>query len=195
MAAILHSPNNALPFSSQLNLTHITQRPTRRRVLPSAACCVPLQSLRATRTTTTSRFTGLRKEPSELASELFTKRRSRGSWWQFADGCVSSKGLGLKAVMAAASFGMPADRGDMGLYDPSFDKDSCGVGFVAELSAQPNRKIVSISTFRFLLCKTKLREFDTIDRSSENYVAGNWTCEWHRSHTQEADIKYAYMLS
>jgi glutamate synthase (NADPH/NADH) len=38
---------------------------------------------------------------------------------------------------------MPADRGDMGLYDPSFDKDSCGVGFVAELSAQPNRKIVT----------------------------------------------------
>lgn len=55
--------------------------------------------------------------------------------------------------MSAASFGMPADRGDMGLYDPSFDKDSCGVGFVAELSAQPNRKIVSISTIRFLLCK------------------------------------------
>ena len=143
MAAILHSPNNALPFSSQLNLTHITQHPIRRRVLPSAACCVPLQSLRATRTTT-SRFTGLRKEPSELASEFSTRRRSRG-WWQFADGCPS-KGLGLKAVMSAASFGMPADRGDMGLYDPSFDKDSCGVGFVAELSAQPNRKIVSIST-------------------------------------------------
>lgn len=155
MTAILHSPNNGLQFSSQLNLIHITQCPPRRRVLPSAACCVPLQSLRATRTTT-SRFTGLRKESSELASELFTRRRE---WWQFADGCASSKGLGLKAVMSAASFGMPADRGDMGLYDPSFDKDSCGVGFVAELSAQPNRKIVSIGTFRVLLCKLNCVNF------------------------------------
>ena len=33
--------------------------------------------------------------------------------------------------------------GDLGLYDPSFDKDSCGVGFVAELSAVPSRKTVS----------------------------------------------------
>jgi hypothetical protein len=32
--------------------------------------------------------------------------------------------------------------GPLGLYDPSFDKDSCGVGFVAELSAIPSRKTV-----------------------------------------------------
>jgi glutamate synthase (NADPH/NADH) len=31
----------------------------------------------------------------------------------------------------------------MGLYDPSFDKDSCGVGFVAELNGQSNRKTVT----------------------------------------------------
>ncbi|ONK69929.1 uncharacterized protein A4U43_C05F28330 [Asparagus officinalis] len=31
----------------------------------------------------------------------------------------------------------------LGLYDPSFDKDSCGVGFVAELSGEYNRKTVS----------------------------------------------------
>ncbi|KAJ3670906.1 hypothetical protein LUZ60_008332 [Juncus effusus] len=30
----------------------------------------------------------------------------------------------------------------VGLYDPSFEKDSCGVGFVAELSAEPNRETV-----------------------------------------------------
>lgn len=29
-----------------------------------------------------------------------------------------------------------------GLYDPSFDKDACGVGFVAELSKVPTRKTV-----------------------------------------------------
>ncbi|KAJ6808958.1 glutamate synthase 1 [NADH], chloroplastic isoform X1 [Iris pallida] len=31
----------------------------------------------------------------------------------------------------------------LGLYDPSFDKDSCGVGFVAELSGESNRKTVT----------------------------------------------------
>ncbi|KAL6610621.1 hypothetical protein ACP70R_040590 [Stipagrostis hirtigluma subsp. patula] len=30
----------------------------------------------------------------------------------------------------------------IGLYDPSFERDSCGVGFIAELSAQPSRKTV-----------------------------------------------------
>lgn len=31
----------------------------------------------------------------------------------------------------------------IGLYDPSFERDSCGVGFIAELSAVPSRKTVS----------------------------------------------------
>lgn len=31
----------------------------------------------------------------------------------------------------------------LGLYDPSFDKDSCGVGFVAELSGESSRKTVT----------------------------------------------------
>lgn len=31
----------------------------------------------------------------------------------------------------------------LGLYDPKFDKDSCGVGFVAELSGETSRKTVS----------------------------------------------------
>lgn len=30
----------------------------------------------------------------------------------------------------------------LGLYDPSYDKDSCGVGFVAELSGTANRQTV-----------------------------------------------------
>jgi glutamate synthase (NADPH/NADH) len=32
----------------------------------------------------------------------------------------------------------------IGLYDPSFERDSCGVGFIAELSGDPSRKTVSI---------------------------------------------------
>ncbi|CAK9318191.1 unnamed protein product [Citrullus colocynthis] len=31
----------------------------------------------------------------------------------------------------------------LGLYDPSFDKDSCGVGFVAELSGETSRKTIT----------------------------------------------------
>ncbi|KAM0039067.1 putative glutamate synthase (NADH) [Helianthus debilis subsp. tardiflorus] len=31
----------------------------------------------------------------------------------------------------------------LGLYDPGFDKDACGVGFVAELSGESNRKTVT----------------------------------------------------
>lgn len=31
----------------------------------------------------------------------------------------------------------------LGLYDPAFDKDSCGVGFIAELSGENNRKTVT----------------------------------------------------
>lgn len=54
------------------------------------------------------------------------------------------KGLGLRPVLAGLS-GVP--EGNLGLYDPSFDKDACGVGFVAELSAKPNRKIVSAIRF------------------------------------------------
>lgn len=30
----------------------------------------------------------------------------------------------------------------LGLYDPAMDKDSCGVGFVAELSGESSRKTV-----------------------------------------------------
>lgn len=33
----------------------------------------------------------------------------------------------------------------LGLYDPAFDKDSCGVGFVAELSGESSRKTVPIN--------------------------------------------------
>jgi len=65
-----------------------------------------------------------------------------------SDACSThGRGLGLKPVLAGLS---SVPEGNLGLYDPSFDKDSCGVGFVAELSAKPNRKIVS-GTFRKLL--------------------------------------------
>lgn len=37
----------------------------------------------------------------------------------------------------------------LGLYDPKFDKDSCGVGFVAELSGESSRKTVCVQSNSF----------------------------------------------
>ncbi|CAN1264108.1 Glutamate synthase 1 [NADH], chloroplastic [Linum perenne] len=47
----------------------------------------------------------------------------------------------LRMMVRSALSGVPEKP--LGLYDPSFDKDSCGVGFVAELSGEGNRKTVS----------------------------------------------------
>jgi glutamate synthase (NADPH/NADH) len=46
----------------------------------------------------------------------------------------------LRVVVRSALSGVPEKP--LGLYDPSFDKDSCGVGFVAELSGENSRKTV-----------------------------------------------------
>jgi glutamate synthase (NADPH/NADH) len=46
----------------------------------------------------------------------------------------------LRVVVRSALSGVPEKP--LGLYDPSFDKDSCGVGFVSELSGENSRKTV-----------------------------------------------------
>ncbi|GAB4858435.1 glutamate synthase [NADH] [Ancistrocladus abbreviatus] len=47
----------------------------------------------------------------------------------------------LRVVVRSALSQVPEKP--LGLYDPSFDKDSCGVGFVAELSGESKRTVVS----------------------------------------------------
>ncbi|XVE58387.1 hypothetical protein DITRI_Ditri04bG0165800 [Diplodiscus trichospermus] len=47
----------------------------------------------------------------------------------------------LRLVVRSALSGVPEKP--LGLYDPSFDKDSCGVGFVAELSGHSSRKTIT----------------------------------------------------
>uniref|UniRef100_A0A2P2MNX1 glutamate synthase (ferredoxin) n=1 Tax=Rhizophora mucronata TaxID=61149 RepID=A0A2P2MNX1_RHIMU len=47
----------------------------------------------------------------------------------------------LRFVVRSALSGVPEKP--LGLYDPSLDKDSCGVGFVAELSGESSRKTVT----------------------------------------------------
>ncbi|XP_058206159.1 glutamate synthase 1 [NADH], chloroplastic-like isoform X2 [Rhododendron vialii] len=58
--------------------------------------------------------------------------------WQSEGPCRDPK---LRVVVRSALSQVPEKP--LGLYDPSFDKDSCGVGFVAELSAQMSRKTVT----------------------------------------------------
>lgn len=74
-----------------------------------------------------------------------SQRRPRALPW--AERAARRHGGG--SVVAAAAAGVRSmsklPQGDTGLYDPSMDRDSCGVGFIAELSAEPSRKTVSAS--------------------------------------------------
>ncbi|KAF1871443.1 hypothetical protein Lal_00020236 [Lupinus albus] len=58
--------------------------------------------------------------------------------WQSEGPCRSPK---LKVLVRSSMSAVPEKR--LGLYDPSMDKDSCGVGFVAELSGESSRKTVT----------------------------------------------------
>lgn len=58
--------------------------------------------------------------------------------WQ-SDG--PGKSPKLRVVVRSALSGLPEKP--LGLYDPKFDKDSCGVGFVAELSGESSRKTIT----------------------------------------------------
>lgn len=51
-------------------------------------------------------------------------------------------------VAVKSSFSAVPEK-PMGLYDPAMDKDSCGVGFVAELNGQSSRKTVRSIFFVF----------------------------------------------
>ncbi|AQK88282.1 Glutamate synthase 1 [NADH] chloroplastic [Zea mays] len=70
------------------------------------------------------------------------QRRPRALPW--AERAARRHGGG--SVVAAAAAGVRSmsklPQGDTGLYDPSMDRDSCGVGFIAELSAEPSRKTI-----------------------------------------------------
>ncbi|KAG5533868.1 hypothetical protein RHGRI_027909 [Rhododendron griersonianum] len=48
----------------------------------------------------------------------------------------------LRVMMVRSALSLVPEK-PLGLYDPSFDKDSCGVGFVAELSGESSRKTVT----------------------------------------------------
>ncbi|XP_076953678.1 glutamate synthase 1 [NADH], chloroplastic-like isoform X1 [Bidens hawaiensis] len=72
------------------------------------------------------------KQSSLLGKKLYGTRVLRGS----GSGQVTRK------VVVRAGLSLVPEK-PLGLYDPAFDKDSCGVGFVAELSGVGNRKTVT----------------------------------------------------
>ncbi|XP_021909287.1 glutamate synthase 1 [NADH], chloroplastic-like [Carica papaya] len=79
-----------------------------------------------------------------VVEKKFMGARLRGSgserlhFWQ-SDG--PGRSPKLRVVVRSALSGVPEKP--LGLYDPSFDKDSCGVGFAAELSGESNRRTVT----------------------------------------------------
>ncbi|KAK9094113.1 hypothetical protein Scep_025582 [Stephania cephalantha] len=70
---------------------------------------------------------------------LGTRLRASPIWR--SDGPGLSPTLRVVRVRSMALSQVPEKP--LGLYDPSFDKDSCGVGFVAELSGESSRKTVN----------------------------------------------------
>lgn len=74
-----------------------------------------------------------------LGIRLKAPGSGRLHFWQ-SDGPGRSPKLRVGKVRSALS---SVPEKPLGLYDPSFDKDSCGVGFVAELSGESSRKTVT----------------------------------------------------
>lgn len=81
-----------------------------------------------------ARFSGLRRLPAAKKSFAGGTRKK---WQQYTEG--PAREAHLRVVQMALS---EIPDGPLGLYDPAMDKDACGVGFVAELSAQPTRHTV-----------------------------------------------------
>jgi glutamate synthase (NADPH/NADH) len=90
------------------------------------------------------------------AALLAAQQRPRPLPWAERASARRHDGVGVVASASSAAAGVRSmsriPKGNTGLYDPSMDRDSCGVGFIAELSAQPSRKTVSaFATTRALL--------------------------------------------
>lgn len=87
------------------------------------------------------RCAAVKKSPVVEKKFFGIRLRAAGServhLWQ-SDG--PGKSPKLRVVVRSSLSGVPEKP--LGLYDPAFDKDSCGVGFVAELSGESCRKTV-----------------------------------------------------
>lgn len=88
------------------------------------------------------RCAAVKKSPVVEKKFYGNRLRAAGServhFWQ-SDG--PGKSPKLRVVVRSSLSGVPEKP--LGLYDPAFDKDSCGVGFVAELSGESCRKTIT----------------------------------------------------
>ncbi|KHG06490.1 Glutamate synthase [NADH], amyloplastic [Gossypium arboreum] len=112
--------------------------------LNKASLAVQLNVIPSVRRKTRTVRCSVKKNSSAALEKKFLGTRLRGSGlerlhlWQ-TDG--PSRAPKLRFVVRSSLSGVPEKP--LGLYDPSFDKDSCGVGFVAELSGDRTRKTIT----------------------------------------------------
>src|SRR5499425_98228 len=80
------------------------------------------------------------------ATTLFQQQGSRAQLGSDASGHDASSRERVMARLDFRTVGDTADPGVVvarGLYDPVLDKDSCGVGFIADIKGRQSRKIVA----------------------------------------------------
>ena len=68
-----------------------------------------------------------------------------------------------------------------GLYDPSFEHDSCGVGFVARLDAQPDHGVIrdAVEILVNLRILAKIAMYDKRARAKESdFAESGEVCWW-----------------
>ncbi|XP_040970575.1 glutamate synthase 1 [NADH], chloroplastic [Gossypium hirsutum] len=112
--------------------------------LNKASLALQLNVIPSVRRKTRTVRCSVKKNSSAALEKKFLGTRLRGSGlerlhlWQ-TDG--PSRAPKLRVVVRSSLSGVPEKP--LGLYDPSFDKDSCGVGFVAELSGDRTRKTIT----------------------------------------------------
>ncbi|RAL42615.1 hypothetical protein DM860_017905 [Cuscuta australis] len=111
----------------------VAPSPTRRSLVSRLPLGVGARKATGRRTgcSVSKRFSGTTAELRPLGSH-------RLQLWQSDRRCRAPK---LRLVVRSSLSQVPEKP--LGLYDPSYDKDSCGVGFVAELSGQSSRKTVA----------------------------------------------------
>jgi hypothetical protein len=126
------------------------------RRIPTASAC-PLSVKSASNLLQTSIHGGLHRFSSAKTSDMMSFCRAVGG---FPRGLVASwkekkSGFSRRRGVVMNLSQIPEARG---LYDPAMDKDSCGVGFVAELTSKPTRKTVgahsSTSAHHYLCCRS-----------------------------------------
>ncbi|XWS50374.1 hypothetical protein CRYUN_Cryun12cG0082500 [Craigia yunnanensis] len=127
-SSLLQLRNSSCPLPS-LNKSFLTPQlnvtPSNRRKTRTARCSVTKKSSAAL-------------EKKFLGTRLRGSGSERLHLWQ-SDGPGHTPKL--RVVVRSALSGVPEKP--LGLYDPSFDKDSCGVGFVAELSGDSSRNTIT----------------------------------------------------